>query len=318
MRRGLVLIPTFRRPQGLEKALTRLEALDVDAEIAVLVAENDPAGGRGRDVVRRLAPHYRFDLDCIEVTEPGVSQVRNALFAAALARPGIDFAACMDDDEWPEPEWLQALIDMQKRTGAGIVGGTLLPAFAEKPPGWARTFELYRQEQPDGVSAMIWGTCNVLLTRTALERTGPLWFDTALGRIGGEDMEFFARAKASGVRFAWSSAALMHEDVPPSRLQPGWIARRAFRIGSTNTLADLRWRYQRLGRAIVLTKALGRFGLAAAVLICGRRMEALAVVARALGELSGLFGLRKRESGTVRAADGEPAKRGALVSETIP
>lgn len=310
MRRGLILIPSFRRPQGLTKALARLGELRTDAEISILVAENDPAGGQGREVVRLLAPGHRFEIRSIDVAERGVSQVRNALFAAALASPDIEFVALLDDDEWPEPQWLEELLAMQQRSGADIVGGTLLPDFAVEPPVWARKFELYRQEQADGPSEMVWGTCNVLLTRAILERTAPVWFDLQLGLTGGEDMEFFARAKAMGARFAWAATAVMHEDVPESRLLPRWVFRRAFRIGSTNALVQLRWRYGRFGRPIVLAKALGRLCLAALTVLpglawAGRRMEALSLAARALGEITGLFGLRYREYGAVSVTSGQ-------------
>jgi succinoglycan biosynthesis protein ExoM len=323
MRRGVILIPTFRRPEGLAKALAHLALLDTRADVTVLVAENDPAGGQGREVVRRLGPHHRFKLSCIEVIEPGVSHVRNALFTAALAMPGMEFVACMDDDEWPAPQWLQALLEMQQRTNADIVGGTLQPAFAAKAPVWAETFELYRQVQPDGSSTMVWGTCNALLTRAIVEKTGPVWFDPALGLTGGEDMEFFARANAMGASFAWAGSALMHEDVPEKRLSAGWISRRAFRIGSTNTLAELRWRHRRLGYPIMVTKAMARLALAAATVLGkpddpGRRMKALAQASQAFGEMSGLFGLGYREYGAARSGQTAPRAGDTLVSRTMP
>jgi succinoglycan biosynthesis protein ExoM len=329
MRRGMILIPTFRRPQGLAKALSRLDALQIDADVSILVAENDPDGGQGTDIVRVLAPGHRFEIGCIDVAKRGVSAVRDALFAAALAVPEVEFVALLDDDEWPEPQWLQELLAMQQRTGADIVGGTLLPAFATSAPAWAACFELYRQEQPDGPSDMVWGTCNALLTRAILERTGPVWFDPALGLTGGEDMEFFARAKAIGARFAWAAAAVLHEDVPESRVRPDWIFRRSFRIGSTNALVQLRWRYGHLGRPVVLAKALGRLGLAAAAGLrglasSGRRMEALSLAARSLGEIAGLLGLRYREYGSAPATSGEGSEAdpsfgrgGALASKAI-
>lgn len=324
MRRGMILIPTFRRPKGLAKALERLDTLDTDVEISILVAENDPAGGQGREVVRLAAPHHRFPIGVLEVADRGVSHVRNALFAAALATPDVEFVALLDDDEWPEPQWLKELLAMQRQTGAEIVGGTMLPAFEGEPPAWAREFELYRQVQPDGPSKMVWGTCNVMLTRSVLERTGPVWFDPALGLTGGEDMEFFARAATRDARFAWAAAAVMYEDVPERRVRPDWVFRRSFRIGSTNALVQRRWRYGLLGRPLILAKAFGHLALAAGTLLRGpvrraTQMEALSLSARALGEMSGLLGLRYREYGRASASAGQriPSEASPVAAGTI-
>jgi succinoglycan biosynthesis protein ExoM len=307
MQRGMILIPTFRRPQGLAKALACLDRLQTDADVTIVVAENDPSGGEGREVVRLHAPRSRFAIQSIDVAQRGVSQVRNALIAAALATPGVDFVALLDDDEWPDPQWLQQLLDMQHRTGADIVGGTMLPAFAAEPPEWARQLELFRQEQPDGPVDMVWGTCNVLLTRPILERMAAPWFDPQLGLTGGEDMEFFTRAKVEGASFAWAAAALMHEDVPESRVRLGWVFRRAFRIGSTNALVQRRWRYGRFGRPLILAKAIGHLAAASFLFLrhaldAGGRMEALSLAARSLGEMAGRLGIRYREYAVSPAA----------------
>jgi succinoglycan biosynthesis protein ExoM len=304
MRRGAILIPSYRRPDGLAKALERLEQLQTDADLTIIVAENDPVGGEGTAVVRRQAQRSRFRIQGIEVAQQGVSHVRNALIGAALASPDIEFAALFDDDEWPEPQWLEALLDMQERTGAEVIGGTVTPDFAVTPPAWAGEFKLYRQEQPDGPSAMVWGTCNVLLTRSLLERMAAPWFDLQFGLTGGEDMEFFARAKAEGASFAWAAAAVVHEDVPESRTRLPWVFRRAFRIGSTNALVQLRWRYGRSGRPLILAKSLARLVRAPLLALsnpfdAARRMEALSQSARSLGEMVALMGFRYREYGAV-------------------
>ncbi len=314
MKRGVIVIPTFRRPGGLAKALACLDRLATDAHVSVLVAENDPAGGEGREVVIRQASLHRLPIRWLDVAERGVSHVRNALIATALAEQEVEFVACMDDDEWPEPQWLQELIAMQERTGADIVGGTLLPAFASEPPEWARHLELFRQEQPDGYSEMVWGTCNVLITRPILERMKAPWFDPELGLTGGEDMEFFARARNADAKFAWATAAVMHEDVPEGRMRLSWVFRRAFRIGSTNALVQRRWRYRKFARPLILIKSVGRLAAAGFLVLrhpanAGQRMEAFSLAARSLGEMASLLGLRYREYGPVSGSAVRTPKR---------
>lgn len=301
---GVIVIPTFRRPEGLAKTLCHVARLVTTADLTVLVADNDLEQQAGVSVVRRLQRDgYRFPLRCITVAQTGVVRVRNVLLAEALSVPNATFVACLDDDEWPAPDWLSALLDMQQQTGADAIGGTVLPVFTAPPPAWIGRMELYWQEARDGSVDMLWATSNVLLSRAMIAELGPEFFDPRFGRSGGEDTEFFHRARAAGFRFAWASAAVVFETVPESRLSLNWMIKRSFRIGGTNALIQLGYRYKRLGRARVLAKACGRLLVTAVrslLPLLGRshprRSQAVArflfLSARSLGEVAALSGYR--------------------------
>lgn len=311
--RGAIVIPTFRRPDGLRGTLDGIAALRTNADVTVLVADNDGEGHAGADLCATLsAEGYRFPLRSLVVAERGVAHVRNALLAAALALPGIDFIAFIDDDEVPDPDWLRALLDMQARTGADAVGGTMLPLFPSEPPPWATRMDIYRQEASDGAASMLWGTCNLLLTRRGIERLAPPYFDPGFGLSGGEDVEFFHRAKAQGLSFAWASASKVYETVPPVRLTLGWMMRRSFRIGGTNARTQLSWRYGRFGPVQIVLKAGARIavgiGSSFPSLLApsrARRSQGLGrllyLVARSSGELAALAGVRYLEYGRAPA-----------------
>src|SRR4051794_34627843 len=102
----VVAIPTFRRPQGLEKLLRALAQLDTTASVSVLVADNDAGGREGQAVCERMKSGYRWPLECIVVEQRGIAQNRNALVERALQYPRMDFIAMLDDDEWPVARWL--------------------------------------------------------------------------------------------------------------------------------------------------------------------------------------------------------------------
>ena len=297
-----ILIPTFRRPEGLAKALRHIAQLQTSADVTIHIADNEPTGQEGVAIARRLSEAgYPFRIVTQVVAAKGVSHVRNALISAALADQGVDFLAFLDDDEWPEPQWLEALLDMQRQTGAHAVGGSMSPAFAAAPR-WAETLSLYRQENADGPIAMLWGTCNLLLTRQCVEMIPAPWFDVQFGLTGGEDVEFFERAKSLGATFAWASRAQVFEDVPASRTTLGWVLRRSFRIGDTNARTQMRWRFGRLGPVAVFVKAVGRlpFAMFTAIRHCNdtvQLVEASLQAARSMGEIAALFGLRYREYG---------------------
>lgn len=293
-----IIIPTFRRPLGLNKALTHIEKLETSAEVTVLVADNDVDFQEGVKVVHRLiSTGYRFPIRSIVVADRGVSHVRNSLIASALEIPNTEFLALLDDDEWPEPQWLDAMLKMQRQTGADAVGGTVLPVFMGSPPSWIERLSLYRQEQANGPTEMLWGTCNAILTRQFVEKFSRPWFDMEFSLTGGEDVEFFTRAKALGATFAWASNARVFEDIPLSRTTLRWITMRSFRIGNTNAHTQLLWRYRHLGHLAIFVKSIGRLMTTMIVILPtakrkGQMIEAMCLSLRSLGEIAALLGIR--------------------------
>lgn len=301
--RVLIAIPTFRRPDGLRRLLAAIAAMDTDADIKVLVADNEGAEGTGIAVVKDLAASYRFPIHAIAVPERGLSSVRNAMIGHARQDETLDYVAMIDDDEWPSASWIDDLVAMQKATGAGIVGGPNLPVFAPGAPGWAAHCPLFvSDDMADGSVDIVWGTCNLLLHKSAFAHSGSNLFDPLFNRSGGEDVDAFMRLKASGHHFAWSRSAVVWDDIPLSRTTLGWITKRAFRIGNSNMLVQLRWKYGRHGRLRALPSALA--AVAAHLVLLAvfsfspkRRVTYYCRFVRSLGKLAFLVGRRSFEYG---------------------
>jgi succinoglycan biosynthesis protein ExoM len=301
--RVLIAIPTFCRPDGLRRLLTAIAAMDTLADIKVLVADNEGTDGAGLALVRGVAQSYRFPIEAIPVPERGLTSVRNAMITHARKDETLDYVAMIDDDEWPTARWIDDLVAMQKATGAGIVGGPNLPVFAPGAPGWAAHCPLFvSDDMPDGDVGMVWGTCNLLLHRSAFAHSDSNLFDPLFNRSGGEDVDAFMRLKASGHRFAWSRSAVVWDDVPLNRTTLGWITKRAFRIGNSNMLVQLRWKYGRHGRLVALPSALAaiaaNLGLLALFTFSPKtRVTYYCRLVRSLGKLAFLTGLRSFEYG---------------------
>ncbi|MDV3455710.1 glycosyltransferase family A protein [Sphingomonas sp. HF-S4] len=232
----IVAIPTFRRPEQLRYLLKALAALDGLDGVSLLVADNDGEGA-GAAVAEAARAWLPVPIEVIRVPEPGLCHVRNAIVGHALASPDMHQLAMLDDDEWPEPQWLAALIHMQQRTGAGVVGGPVVPVFAGETPRWADQTLVFRPEQrPEGDVDMLYASNNLLVTRAALEALESPWFDPAFNRSGGEDLDFLTRLKGRGVGLAWAPAARVREHVGPERARKAWVLRRMWRIGITDTM----------------------------------------------------------------------------------
>ena len=298
----LVAIPTYRRPAELERLLLRIAQLDIAVPVAVLVADNDSEGRQGTEVVAALAAgSYPFPLQAITVSAKGLAHVRNALFAHALAHEDFTHLAMIDDDEWPDANWLGELLRVQKATCADIVGAPVASIFEDNHRSWVRRARLFQPEpRPEGLCPIIWASNNVLLTRACVETAGPPWFDLAFNLTGGEDVELFTRLKADGRQFAWAPGALIFESVPRERTRARWLLQRGLRIGSTDARIQLRHGAGRLGRMRTLGKAVLGLAVSLALLpvraVSGKhRADGLFSAARAAGKFYGFYGGRVHE-----------------------
>lgn len=298
----VVAIPTFQRPEGLERLLKALAALETDREIAVLVADNDAAAQRGAELCARVVSEgYRWPLKTMIVPERGIAQVRNALVDAALSDPEMRFVAMLDDDEWPDEHWLTELMRVQETTGAEVVRGAVHMVFETPPPRWAANWEGISsiRSAPDDDSP-VEGTGNVLIARRCFEALSKPHFDPQFGLTGGEDRDFFVRLTALGMRFARAAGAIVFEYVPAQRTRLKWSLMRAYRTGNSDMRIALKYQRNPAGIAKEVAK-IGAALISAPVLFVAfsltptRRLDGLQKLCRAAGKIGALFGHRHYE-----------------------
>jgi GT2 family glycosyltransferase len=301
-----VAVPTFRRPQSLTRLLNALAKLDTQAHVTVLVADNDAERHEGFDVCAALKD-YRWPLDHFIAPERGIAQVRNALVARAL-KHSCDFVAMLDDDEWPEAQWLDAFLKVQQETGADALHGDILRDFETRPGRLA--------ERCDGIApllgetgpvAMIEGSGNIIVRRACFEELSWPCFDPAFALSGGEDRDFFERLRRQGRRFAWAKEARVHAWVPASRAKLSWALMRAYRVGNSDmrvflkhghTLGESARETAKIAGALLLFPVLFVIlGLAS-----NRAVDALRRLFRAAGKIAAALGRTYNEYAVTHGA----------------
>jgi succinoglycan biosynthesis protein ExoM len=298
---------TFRRPEGLRALLDGLRSLDPPdpgVTVRVIIVDNDPTGS-GEAVVRAAAASLPWPVTYEIEPRRGIAQGRNRAVATAA---GADFVAFIDDDEVPDPAWLNELLAVQRSTGADIVTGPVLPRFAERPPAWVVDGAFFERPRfRTGTTIHYSYTSNVLIASSVFrgeDRPFAEWFVLS----GGDDTHFFLRARLNGHRIVWADEATVVETIPASRVDVGWLVRREYRRGNTLSLclrdlvdSPLR-RLRRAGQGLfrivqgvtVLASAVAR-GRAAAV-------RGIQRVAFGVGLLTGLAGVRYDEYTEVHGA----------------
>lgn len=290
-----ICIATYRRPEGLARLLASIDRLtfvpDQMPKVTLVIVSND-ASDPG--AVGGLPAHVRSRFSCSYHVEPakGLAFVRNACLR--LAPEDADYIVFVDDDEWVEPQWLRALLDMQAATSADVVQGPVVPSYPVEPPHWLVEGR-YHEVGPfeDGQELGHGATGNVLISTAALGRTGAT-FSGAFNASGGEDVDFFASLLAQGCRIVAAADAVAHEEVPLDRMTLSWVLRRRFRTGHTLGLVSRRMG----GTTKRLFKAAGRvcYGLGQAALgslaSTSTARHGLANVAWGIGTIAAFLGVK--------------------------
>jgi succinoglycan biosynthesis protein ExoM len=225
-----VCICTFKRPDLLTQLLERLKNQRTDGlfTYSVVVADNDAARSAENAVAHCVADGKLQVTYCVEPHQ-NIALARNR----ALAHTEGDFAAFIDDDEFPIDEWLFNLFKTCQESGADGVLGPVKPYFESDPPRWVKDGEFFERPTYQTGHKVDWGqsrTGNVLFRKNILIQGEPPFrahFDTA-----GEDVDFFRRMMDKGCSFIWCNEAVAYEFVPASRCTRRYLLRRALLRGS--------------------------------------------------------------------------------------
>ncbi len=299
--RIVAAICTYRRNEPLRRLIEALlvcaERCRTRARVGLVVVD-DSQERMAETIVG--AYRTRFEGGCHYAVSglQNISIARNLALTTAL--PSADWLVMTDDDCEPDPEWLNAFLDVQAQTGASSVTGPMLRRFAPGSPTWlsAQPFGLLGvDDEADGAEVTTGSTNNSLISADWL-RINAVRFDPAFGKIGGEDMVFYRTARAEGLRIHFSRKAVVFEDLPAERSTFTYQVRRFFWQGNSAFVTCVRTGKSRNRMFVHGLASLARAAVRPVTQMTrGRPPEfryAGALLAEAAGKLSGYVGLKVR------------------------
>lgn len=297
-----VCAATFRRPAGLERLLRALGELRFTKsprpELEVVIVDNDPDAS-ARALCERLAGELPWPLRYAHEPRRGISFARNRALGEAADHARL--VAFIDDDEVPEPNWLDELLHVRERFSADVVTGPVIPYFeGGQPPAWVEQGGFFdHPRHQTGQTVPYAATNNVLFDLRVLRDVEPA-FDTRYALTGGEDVHFFLRVARAGYRMVWADEARVQDWIPESRTRARWVLQRAYRIG-TNWAAYERELKPPSGVALHVAKGVARIGhgvlLLPLALPFGKRalVRSGEQICEGIGNLAGLAGVQFQE-----------------------
>lgn len=234
-----VCVITFHRPAGLKRLLDGIAQLTFEKcspRVKVVVVDNDPQGS-SHPVCQELASNFPWQLEYYIESQRGIPAARNR--SVAVVVDDVDFITFIDDDEVPQPDWLDKLLRAQQAYNADAVSGPVLPYFDKPIPQWIEKGKFFdRPRYPTGHSMFGASTNNTLVRSEVIKAMGKV-FDERLALTGGSDWHFFRRVHQAGYKIIWTDDAIVHEWIPQTRSNLAWLLQRSYRLGTTESFCEI-------------------------------------------------------------------------------
>jgi glycosyltransferase involved in cell wall biosynthesis len=239
-----VVVCTRNRSAALTGALEAVLAIDHDPRAWELVVVDNASTDDTAAVAGAVAAAHPGRVRVVGEPEVGLSAARNAGIAATEA-PVVAF---LDDDAFPEPGWLAALVAGFRRREVMCVGGPVAPILDGELPRWfsgrflpyltvwdlgPKPLELRYNEYPRGA--------NIAFRRAGLEQVGG--FSPHLGRRGSsllscEEIELCLRLERAGFVALYQPGARVRHLTPVGRMTPAWLHARFAAQGRSEAIVN--------------------------------------------------------------------------------
>lgn len=298
-----ICIITYQRPQGLRRLLEGLDRLDFNKidppNLEIIVIDNDLSGS-AYQLCKEIESNFRWILKYGIEPQRGISYARNR--AIASVSEDADFIATIDDDEVPEPYWLEQLLLVQQEYNADVVTGPVIARFEQDDiPEWVKKGKFFDQSRHSTGQPMKVAFTNNVMVRAEIFRKLDKVFDDRFAVTGGEDSHLFMRLYRDGAKIIWADEAIVYEWVPKSRTKLTWLLRRNFHGWSAQSLLERELYPSLKVQAIRLAKGSGLilFGILGLLpsLIRGKAAAIAAIlnICRGAGTFAGFWGFRYEE-----------------------
>lgn len=233
-----VVVPTFRRPLSLARVLEGLaRQRDPGVEWDVVIVDNDDPPG-AEDVVARFS--LPAPLRLVREARRGASHTRNRGVNEATG----DVIVFMDDDVVPADDWLRELLaPIIAGRADGTGGRVVLDPMVPRPRWFHPLMAWYLAEHDPASEERQLKPNEFVITASAAFRAdvfrSGVSFDPRLGPRAGvqlvnDDVRVCEQFTAAGGRIRHVPASVVVHELPPDRLRPRYLMRRAYTQGRSD------------------------------------------------------------------------------------
>jgi GT2 family glycosyltransferase len=209
-RRISVVIPTYQRCAGLQRALHALSRQTLPADQYAVIISIDGSQDGTQEMVSRFASPYQL----CSIWQP--NQGRAAACNAGVGIAKGELLVLLDDDMEPTPGFLEAHLDAHRESSRpGVVGAAPIILDQSSPPvveyiGLKFNHHLEILAQPEyQFKLRDFYSGNFSIRRQVFLDIGG--FDDSFKIYGNEDLELSVRLAGAGVQLVYNAEALAHQ-----------------------------------------------------------------------------------------------------------
>lgn len=298
-----ICVATYKRPKRLQLLLEGLNKLTFERincpKIEVIVVDNDTTG-LANQICTKIQSEFCWTIKTGVESQRGITYARNK--SMSMVSKDADFIAILDDDEIPEPSWLEELLLVQQEYDSDIVTGPVIPCFQDyEVPQWVVRGNFFAPPRfKTGERRSVAFTNNVLVKAEILRKLNPV-FDNRFAISGGSDCCLFLNLNKAGYKITWADEAIVHDVILSSRTNLRWILFRGYREWSNHSSLEKELYPSFSVQSIRIIKGFGLIGIGLLRLIPSLLMEkaafvtSLLYISRGMGTLGGLLGFFYQE-----------------------
>jgi len=204
-----IIIPTYFRPEKLEKCLGAIQAMDYPHDQFEVVVVDDSGEGDAKWVLERKA--FNFPVHVIIQKHQGPAQARNEGAQTSRGK----YLAFMDDDCRPAGDWLKLLDNFFEDHANVAVGGRMINGFpkniySEGSQMLIDYLYAYFNSGADNTKFLI--SSNLVIAKDKFDLAGG--FNPVFKRAAGEDRNFCKRLLKNGIQLKFIESIRIYHDHP--------------------------------------------------------------------------------------------------------
>lgn len=242
-----------------------------------------------------LSEYSILNIKYFKIHEQGVVHVRNFFIDYAFIKNNYDYLVMLDDDQIVEFNWFENISTMCANDENDIIGSYVKPYFLNSAQEeWMSKLNVYYLNDRDtGSVNLIHGTGGTVFKRSILNIMGNQMFDPLFALTGGEDADFFIRAKLGGAKFYRANEAICYEIIDEKRADFKWAKDRYYRIGFCDSKLNAKYKKVSFYYLIAFISVIVYFIFSLIHFDDLKRKKYACLVSRQMGKLAFLFGKNK-------------------------
>lgn len=288
-------IITFNRPQKLLYLLERITDLNIDDTFTIskiIIVDNSHDFSISKSSDRIFRNNNKVHL--IHEAKAGIPFARNAV----VRNSDSDYLVFIDDDEYPDKNWLIEFVRTARELKCDILQGPVIPVFDNEPAIWIKNAHT-RKRYYTGYMLNSMATNSLMIKKSVWQEfENP--FNINFAMTGGSDSLLGRELISLGYDVIWCDEAIVYEFVPEERLRLRWIMQRHYRGGNNfslqlRILRAQKWKLFRRLTICIIHISVGLIALPIYLLPIKYRLFPLCKIAEGLGGVAGLLNIKYKE-----------------------